>query len=181
MALEPKRYDRVACEFDPETEELIFYPEQTTNEIGLVAQEVQKVIPEAVHIPEDENHDLWKISYDTIIPVLVKAIQEQQAQIEAMKKEKQALKSERLTDTPLTADFDGDGKTDRAMVDSDGNWYVWLSDSGYIKSGPYNFGVTGKPVVSDFDGDGKADPGMVDAEGNWYVWPSASGYSQSRL
>ncbi|MBU4199665.1 MAG: VCBS repeat-containing protein [Kiritimatiellae bacterium] len=93
-----------------------------------------------------------------------------------MKQENQALKS-----GPLTADFDGDGKTDTAMVDSSGNWYFWLSGSGYIKSGPYNFGVTGKPMVGDFDGDGKADPGMVDANGNWYVWLSASGYSQSRL
>ncbi|MBU4205110.1 MAG: VCBS repeat-containing protein [Planctomycetes bacterium] len=108
--------------------------------------------------------------------LLVKAIQEQQAQIEALKQENQALKS-----GPLTADFDGDGKPDTAMVDTGGNWYVWLSGSGYVKSGPYNFGVTGKPVVDDFDGDGKADPGMVDANGNWYVWLSASGYSQSRL
>jgi len=56
-----------------------------------VAQEVQKVIPEAVSIPEDENSQLWSLSYDTIIPVLVKAIQEQQAQIEALKKEIQTM------------------------------------------------------------------------------------------
>ncbi|MCG2679578.1 MAG: tail fiber domain-containing protein, partial [Kiritimatiellae bacterium] len=113
MALEPKRYDRAASEFDPATEELVFHPEKitTTNDIGFMAQDVQKVIPEAVGIPEDENRTLWSLSYDTIIPVLVKAIQEQQAQIEALKQENQALKS-----GPLTADFDGDGKADTAMV-----------------------------------------------------------------
>ncbi|MCG2679103.1 MAG: tail fiber domain-containing protein, partial [Kiritimatiellae bacterium] len=174
MALEPKRYDRANCGYDPETEELIIYPEKTINEIGLVAQDVQKVIPEAVRVPEDENRQLWSLSYDTMVPVLVKAIQEQQAQIEALKPENQALKS-----GPLTADFDGDGKTDTAIVDAKGQWYVWLSNSGYIKTGPYNFGVTGKPMVGDFDGDGKADPGMVDLSGNWYVWLSASGYSMS--
>ncbi|MBU4201128.1 MAG: tail fiber domain-containing protein, partial [Verrucomicrobia bacterium] len=141
MALEPKRFDRAEWEVDPATEEIIVHPEQTANKIGLIAQEVRQVIPEAVSIPEDENRQLWSLSYDNIVPVLVKAIQEQQAQIEALKQENQALvaryaplESERLTDTPLTADFDGDGKADRAMVDSDGNWYVWLSGSGYSQS-----------------------------------------------
>lgn len=78
---------------EPETEELIIHPEKTTTEIGLVAQEVQKVIPEAVDIPEDENRDLWSISYSSLIPVLVKAIQEQQKQIEDLKREIQTIKS----------------------------------------------------------------------------------------
>jgi len=78
---------------------------------------------------EDENRQLWTISYDTFVPVLVKAIQEQQTQIEALKQENQTLKS-----GPLTADFDGDGKTDPGMVDANGNWYVWLSASGYSQS-----------------------------------------------
>lgn len=181
MALEPKRYDRAEWEVDPETEEIVIHPEKAKNEIGLVAQDMQKVIPEAVSVPEDENRELWTMSYDTIIPVLVKAIQEQQAQIEALKQENQALESGSLTDTPLTADFDGDGKTDRAMVDGSGQWYFWFSGSGYVKIGPFNFGVTGKPMAGDFDGDGKADPGIVSSDGNWYVWLSGNGYSQSRL
>jgi hypothetical protein len=95
MALEPKRYDRVEYEYDPETEEIIIHPEKIsrTNEIGLVAQDVQQFIPEAVTAPEDENSQLWSMSSDTIIPVLVKAIQEQQAQIEALKQEIHAIKS----------------------------------------------------------------------------------------
>lgn len=183
MALEPKRYDRANWEIDPETEDVIIHPERIfrTNEIGLVAQEVQKVIPEAVSIPEDENSQLWSLSYDTIVPVLVKAIQEQQAQIETLKQDIQAINSGSLTDIPITADFDGDGKADTAIVDATGNWYFWLSGPGYVKSGPYNLGMNGKPAAGDFDGDGKADPAIMDASGNWYVWLSASGYSQSRL
>lgn len=122
------------------------------------------------------------------IHLLVKAIQEQQAQIEELKQKNQALvarvaplESGSSIDTPITADFDGDGKVDTALVDANGNWYFRLSSSGFVKIGPYNFGVTGKPMASDFDGDGKADPGIVDSSGNWYVWLSGSGYSQSRL
>ena len=89
MALEPKRYYRAEYEYDPETEELVIHPEKMsrTNEIGFVAQDVRQVIPEAVSVPEDENRELWSMSYDTIIPVLIKAIQEQQTQIEELKQE----------------------------------------------------------------------------------------------
>lgn len=93
MALQPKRYDRADWEVDQETDEIVIHPEQARNQIGLVAQDVQKVIPEAVRIPENENSQLWELSYDTIIPVLVKAIQEQQTQIEELKQEIQAMKS----------------------------------------------------------------------------------------
>ena len=91
MALEPKRYDRAEWEVDPETEEIVVHPEKTRNEIGLVAQDVQRIIPEAVSIPENENSELWSMSYDTIIPVLVKAIQEQQAQIKSLKQRIETL------------------------------------------------------------------------------------------
>ena len=43
---------------------------------GFIAQEVQKVIPEAVQKPEDEANQLWSIDYDKFSPVLVKALQE---------------------------------------------------------------------------------------------------------
>lgn len=181
MALKPKRYDYAEWEFDPATEEIIIHPEKTRNEIGLVAQEVQQVIPEAVGIPENENRELWTLSYDTVIPVLVKAIQEQQTQIEALKQKNQALESGTLPDTLLTADFDGDGNADSTMVSANGDWYFWLSGSGYVKIGPFNFGLNGKPTATDFDKDGKADPGIVDSDGNWHVWLSGSGYSQSKL
>lgn len=58
---------------------------QSKNTIGFLAQELYKVIPEAVYKPRDESKDLWSVDYQKIIPVLVKAIQEQQKQIEELK------------------------------------------------------------------------------------------------
>jgi hypothetical protein len=44
--------------------------------IGLIAQELYEIIPEAVSKPENEATELWGIDYDKLIPVLIKAIQE---------------------------------------------------------------------------------------------------------
>jgi len=62
--------------------------------IGLIAQEVYNIIPEAVDVPENSSTGLWGLNYDKLIPVLVKAIQEQQTQIESSKQENQKLQSE---------------------------------------------------------------------------------------
>lgn len=51
------------------------------NQIGLIAQEVREVLPTLVSESNDESK-LLSLNYISIIPVLVKAIQEQQAQIE---------------------------------------------------------------------------------------------------
>ncbi|NMC41802.1 MAG: hypothetical protein GYA43_11655, partial [Bacteroidales bacterium] len=55
-------------------------------DIGLIAQEVFNVIPEAVTRPANEKSDLWSLSYDKLVPVLVKAMQEQQQQIEDLRR-----------------------------------------------------------------------------------------------
>ena len=52
------------------------------NQIGLLAQDVAKIFPEAVSY--DEEADLYSIKYGMLIPVLIKAIQEQQKQIEEL-------------------------------------------------------------------------------------------------
>jgi len=59
--------------------------ETGTESIGFVAQDMYKLIPEAVSVPEDETADLWGMNYDKLIPVLVKAIQEQQVVINELK------------------------------------------------------------------------------------------------
>ena len=58
--------------------------EEEKAEIGLIAQEVYEVIPEAVAKP-DGIIKTWTMSYSSLIPVLIKAIQEQQEQIEELK------------------------------------------------------------------------------------------------
>ncbi len=60
------------------------------NDIGFIAQDIYEVLPEMVSKPEDENKTFWGVSYERLVPVLVKAIQEQQSQIETLKNEKKA-------------------------------------------------------------------------------------------
>ncbi|MBX3043050.1 MAG: tail fiber domain-containing protein [Ignavibacteriae bacterium] len=52
------------------------------NDIGFIAQDLFKILPEIVSPPENEASDLWSVSYSKLTPVLVKAIQEQQSIID---------------------------------------------------------------------------------------------------
>jgi hypothetical protein len=67
--------------------------DQTIKTIGFVAQELAKVVPEAVIVPKDPANEFYTVSYSIMIPVLTKAIQEQQKQIEALQAENQKLKN----------------------------------------------------------------------------------------
>jgi hypothetical protein len=57
----------------------------------LIAQDVQKVLPEAVNTQDDEQGTLG-LSYTDVIPLLVAAIQELKAELDATKAEVAALK-----------------------------------------------------------------------------------------
>ncbi|TYA59316.1 tail fiber domain-containing protein [Formosa maritima] len=74
------------------------YPEQQKS-LGLIAQEVQPIINEIVHIAEDKDNTL-SISYSELIPVLIKAIQEQQAIIES---QKQTIQNQEQASTEQSA------------------------------------------------------------------------------
>ncbi|MBN1414676.1 MAG: tail fiber domain-containing protein [Bacteroidales bacterium] len=56
--------------------------EQKADRLGFIAQDVNKVIPEAVYY--DDSTDIYGIDYTKIIPVLVEAIKEQQAIIKSL-------------------------------------------------------------------------------------------------
>ena len=62
--------------------------------IGFNAQEMANIIPEAVEAPATPDAKL-AINYAEIVPVLVNAVKEQQAQIEALKAEVKSLKKKR--------------------------------------------------------------------------------------
>ena len=53
----------------------------TREENGFIAQEIQKILPFVVTEGTDENK-LLSVDYNSFIPMLTKAIQEQQKQIE---------------------------------------------------------------------------------------------------
>ena len=54
-----------------------------SNRVGFIAQELIEVCPEAVGY--DPYEDFYTVDYSVLIPFLVKAVQEQQAEIEALK------------------------------------------------------------------------------------------------
>ena len=55
----------------------------TGHDVGLIAQEVEKVLPEAVVVKRD---GYLSLQYHKIIPLLVNSIKDQQIQIEELKK-----------------------------------------------------------------------------------------------
>ncbi|SFB96956.1 Chaperone of endosialidase [Flexibacter flexilis DSM 6793] len=70
---------------------------QTPNanrQIGFLAQDVRKIVPEVVEGKEGdiEKGETLSMAYQNLVPVLVNAIKEQQAQIEALKTENASLK-----------------------------------------------------------------------------------------
>lgn len=62
-----------------------------TKDIGFIAQDVQKVLPDLVI--QDKNNGLLSVKYQNMVAVLAEAIKEQQQQIEELKKEIALLKS----------------------------------------------------------------------------------------
>lgn len=68
--------------------------------IGLIAQEVEKIIPEVVVEEMIEDNKLKTIEYGNLTGLLVEAIKEQQDQISALKETVQEL-SNRLANHPF--------------------------------------------------------------------------------
>jgi hypothetical protein len=54
-------------------------------QVGLIAQEVKEVLPEAVDFDETNENYRMGVQYTDLIPLLVNAIKEQQIQIEELK------------------------------------------------------------------------------------------------
>ena len=68
------------------------YPGEIKRQYGLIAQEVEKIVPDVVGERKmyDENYKL--IRYGKLVPILISAVQEQQQQIEDLKEEIKLLK-----------------------------------------------------------------------------------------
>ncbi len=59
-------------------------------DIGVIAQEVEKVFPEVVHTG---NKGIKSVEYANLIAPMIEAIKEQQKQIEELKREVETLKN----------------------------------------------------------------------------------------
>ncbi|MBL8186847.1 MAG: tail fiber domain-containing protein [Acidobacteria bacterium] len=64
--------------------------------LGFIAQETQEVIPEAVVQTEDPSSPLG-MNYTTLIPVVIKAVQEQQSVMTTLKAENESLQAQNTT------------------------------------------------------------------------------------
>lgn len=74
--------------------------ETASKEFGFLSQEVRRTFPATDITRYSEGHLL--MDYDQLIPVLVKAIQEQQGMIEKLSEELKAVKSDRSITSPPT-------------------------------------------------------------------------------
>jgi hypothetical protein len=81
----------------------------------------------------------------------------------------------------FAADFDGDGKADRVLVNPEGGWFV-LTATGEcgLPTIPWGSKIPGWPgdgfyLVADFDGDGKADRMFIHPDGKEFAVSTASG------
>ena len=77
----------------------VYYNWKTENDssqkhLGFIAQEVLTVVPEVVNHEVNDGQDIYGMKYSELIPVLVNAIKEQQAQIDELKRKLEKLKSE---------------------------------------------------------------------------------------
>ncbi len=91
MKLRPVSYYHHNSEFKDGSLQL---SKEGSNTFGLLAQEAYEIIPEMVNKPADEEGDLWSVDYSKLGSVLVKALQEQQAQIEMLEREVEKLKDQ---------------------------------------------------------------------------------------
>jgi hypothetical protein len=81
-------------------------------------------------------------------------------------------------DSPISADFDADGKADPGVWRSSvGAWMLPKSSSGYTSYIFAQWGQAGDtPIAADFDGDEKADIAYY-RDGVWGILKSSQGYS----
>ena len=68
------------------------YPDNERVYLGMVAQEVEPILPEVVDIPQNPDH-MWTLRYGEITALLVEGMKEQQTQIETLKSEIEELKN----------------------------------------------------------------------------------------
>jgi hypothetical protein len=83
LKLNGVKYDFKESYYKTDSSRNKFCSLKLTNEYGFLAQEVQKVLPDVVVY--DSSRDAYGIMYTNLIPVIIEAMKEQQAQIDSLK------------------------------------------------------------------------------------------------
>jgi hypothetical protein len=84
MALKPLQYEHHNSTFE-EGRLVLDAATPAATRIGFVAQELAGLVPEAATPPQNEATDLWAVDYTALVPVLVRALQEQQGHIDQLR------------------------------------------------------------------------------------------------
>lgn len=84
---------------------------------GFIAQDLFKIYPEAVTVGgQNASTEPWTVDYGKLTPLLVKAIQEQQAQIAALKAENEQFRKQSTEVTTLNNNFKKQVSTIEALA-----------------------------------------------------------------
>ncbi len=84
----------------PNDKKMAFGPESEGGQIGFIAQEVEEIIPQAVNTDPSGNK---AINYSAIIPVLVKSIQDLEAEVQSLR-EKVSVLEESIQASGISTD-----------------------------------------------------------------------------
>jgi hypothetical protein len=74
MALKPMEYDFHLGKSVKRG--IVDLEEEKSHQLGFIAQDAYRIVPEAVEKPKDEATDLYRMNYAGLVPVLVSAVQE---------------------------------------------------------------------------------------------------------
>jgi hypothetical protein len=74
MALEPKEYD--LHELESISNGVAHLSSSKSHQVGFLAQDTSLIVPEAVVVPKSPEKELYTMNYTSLVPVVVKAIQE---------------------------------------------------------------------------------------------------------
>ena len=70
------------------------YENNAKNQLGLIAEECNKIIPNAVFKPGNEKDSIWSIDYTKFTPYLIKNLQIHEEKIKKLEEENNVLKSQ---------------------------------------------------------------------------------------
>ena len=79
--------------FDWNPEVVPSLAEEQSRQIGLIAQEVEEIVPEVVSVEKVEGQELKSVRYENLVALLIEGMKEQQQQIEDLKQRVSELES----------------------------------------------------------------------------------------